>query len=101
MDDLTSFPRYQYSVFTKNGRESQVVIRNNNKEKFIEDKKWLEESLGRIEPSQTKELTSEPVATLSCLTCGADAVKKTGKKKDGSDWSGIFCQVDSAHVKWL
>lgn len=37
-----------------------------------------------------------------CSVCGAPAKKKSGYRKDGSIWEGVFCSTgDESHKVWL
>ncbi len=86
-----SYPKYQYSVFMKNGRDEQLVIRANTFEELIELKKNIDVILEKHAPAQG----------LVCKTCGAPAEERSGTSKAGKPWHGIFCSKTKEHVKWL
>lgn len=46
---LKSYPKYQYSLFLKNSREEQVVIRADNWEDFLDAKKNVDKIVGKRE----------------------------------------------------
>ena len=99
-----NFPKFQYSLFLKGNRSEQVVIRSNDWEEFKELKEKVDLIVEKVEtrteqngesqePKQNGGDKSKP-----CLTCGADAVKRSGEK-NGKKWAGWFCQ-ENEHVEW-
>ncbi len=52
-----------------------------------------------ISAPKHKAIKSEPA---TCAVCGAPATKKSGTRKDGSLWEGVFCSTgDELHKVWL
>lgn len=45
---------------------------------------------------------SVKVSPAICAACGEPATKKSGLRKDGSRWEGVFCSTgDESHKVWL
>lgn len=52
-----------------------------------------------ISAPKSKDTKSSPA---TCSICGAPATKKTGTRKDGTVWEGVFCSTgDESHKVWL
>ncbi|MDD2823423.1 MAG: hypothetical protein PHQ59_05085 [Candidatus Daviesbacteria bacterium] len=50
--------------------------------------------------SNTKKVTADSNAT--CEACGAPAKRRTGYRKNGTKWEGVFCSTgDDSHKMWL
>lgn len=97
------FPKYQYSVFMKNGRDQQIVVRSNDKAEFMTLIKDIQGIAA--EPQLTPDVEPEPVrestAGMFCMACKAPAVQKSGTK-NGNTWNAIFCSSENrTHTKWL
>lgn len=58
---MEGFPKYQYSVFLKNGRDQQLVIRANTFEELVEAKKNVDKIL-EVSEKNTETLAKEFVA---------------------------------------
>lgn len=105
MEDFT-FPRFQYSIFDKNGADAQWVVRGNNKETFLQDvaevKAIVQANLEKHNPimAATKDVNSHP-----CKVCGGETEYRTGTKvKDNGEvkeWKAYFCKVNKSHAEWL
>lgn len=55
---------------------------------------------GTTAPKENKPASQSTPAV--CEVCGAPAVKKSGTRKDGTVWEGIFCSTgDESHKVWL
>ncbi len=65
------YPRYQYSIFLKNGKDEQMVIRADSFEELVESKKNIDKILEKREPAQS--------SSQKCSMCGKDMVKRDGK----------------------
>lgn len=87
------FPKYQYSVFLKNGRDEQIVIRANTFEELLEAKKNVNKILEKVEakPEVTQSPTTQvnkPTMTVeqfenrtNCEKCGsAMGISRKGNK---------------------
>lgn len=95
-----SFPKYQYSVFLKNGRDEQLVIRSNSFEDLMEQKKNINKILEKVEG--TPEAPKEAAKTFVCSQCGGPAEYKEGiSSKTDKPWRAVFCLKDKTHVKWF
>lgn len=80
------FPKYQWSVFVKNGRDAQFVVREND---FIEFKKGIVDVLALVDAANNaKEATTQQIVTntpdmpRACPKCGnkvEHAMTKNGK----------------------
>ncbi len=70
-------------------------------QKAIVLKGWKPETSGKQE--KLNQQVAIPVAEkTTCTTCGAPATKKSGTRKDGSTWEGIFCSSgEDSHKVWL
>lgn len=100
MQNNTSYPLYQYSIFLS-GREEQLVIRADSFEELIEAKKNIDKILIKRETSVPQDATTA-VETLLCARCGLPATIKSGiSKKNGKAWSAIFCSSENkSHTVW-
>lgn len=50
-------------------------------------------------PKAKSEVKSAPAI---CATCGELATKKSGYRKDGTLWEGVFCSTgDESHKVWI
>ena len=122
------FPKYQYSVFVKNGRDGQYVVRSNSLDEFIQQigqinnlvddhvpstgkpaRVHIQETIKKLTPEE-QEMEDSLVESasgipLKCEKCGAPATSKDGTTKSGpragKPWSGIFCTEVKEHVTWL
>lgn len=99
------FPKYQYSVFLKNGRDEQIVIRANDLDEFLKAKENVNKILEKVE-QKIEEKTPAPITNsngMNCMTCGAPATQRSGvSKTKGTAYNGIFCSTDNkSHTKWL
>lgn len=97
-----SFPRFQYSIFDRNGADAQYVVRNNDWDAFIEDcelvKQIVEDNQAKQDPimAVTKDVNTHP-----CKNCGGLTEFKEGVSKAGKPWKGYFCKSQSTHVEWV
>lgn len=100
MEDM--FPRFQYSIFDKNGADAQWVVRGNEWDQFLLDveavKAKVQANLEKHNPimAATKDVNSHP-----CKTCGGMTEYKSGTSKAGKEWKGYFCKVNKDHVEWV
>ncbi len=78
-----SYPKYQYSVFLKNGRDEQIVIRTETFNDLLEAKKDVNKILEKVE-AETKQ-TTLPI-TPKCPKCGSPMVKRFKKADNTSFW---------------
>ena len=101
MED-TMFPKYQYSIFDKNGVDAQWVVRGNNWEEFLLQveavKAKVQANLEKHNPimASTQDVVSHP-----CKTCGGQTEYKSGTSKAGKEWKGYFCKQSKDHVEWV
>jgi hypothetical protein len=99
-----SYPKYQYSVFMKNGRDEQLVIRADTFEELMELKKNIDLILAkRAEPVKTANQTFACSYRLEDGSiCGAPAEYREGTSaKSGKPWKAVFCSLNKEHVRWL
>ena len=75
-----SYPRFQYSAFTKNGRDEQFVIRADSWAEFIELKKQLDTILA-------KKANLAPQAATAPQTQGLTAMCKVHNVEMKQGWS--------------
>lgn len=96
------YPKYQYSVFLKNGRDEQVVIRANDFKEFLELKANVNKILEKVEQRVETPAATTNSNGMNCMTCGQPAVQRQGVSKAGKPYNGIFCLTDNkSHTKWL
>jgi len=97
-----SYPVYQYSIFTKNGRDEQLVIRADTFEELIEAKRNIDKILEKREVAPAQP-TKPANKTFVCAKCGQVAEYREGKNDQGKEWRGIFCtdKENCKFVKWL
>jgi hypothetical protein len=65
-------------------------------------KGWQPENKSTKESFFSEKSTAEQVLQTNCAICGSPAKRKTGHRKDGSLWEGVFCSTeDKGHTQWL
>ena len=86
MEDNKGYPAYQYSVFLKNGRDEQIVIRADDFIEFMELKKNINLILDKREEETPKppETFVESLGTPECPVCKGEMIKRKGSK--GEFW---------------
>ena len=80
MDDLQSFPTFQFSFFPKGKDGEQLVIRGNNLSQFVLD---VEAIKSQFLGTTTSVTPTTPVTKKVCPTCGSEVIAgetKNGKK---------------------
>jgi hypothetical protein len=66
-----------------------------------EHKKAFAPKLAADSMSGTTSSTVAAVKT-TCAKCGADALRKSGLRKDKTQWEGVFCSTgDDTHKMWI
>jgi hypothetical protein len=108
MDDFKGYPIFQYSVFIKNGKDAQFVIRANTYDEFISAKKDLDKILNAMGAHETTESpatqTTPQAMTRPCVKEGCQGTQtyKTGiSKKTGRTWKAWMCDLSAEHTDWL
>ena len=106
-----AYPKFQWSIFVKNGRDQQFVVRANDVEEFaklIREAKGMigEEIVNPTPVAATPTVVTPEVrvntAGMFCMTCKAPAEQKSGIAKTGRPYNAIFCSSkDSTHTKWI
>ena len=76
------YPRFQYSIFLKNGRDEQLVIRTETFEDLIEAKRDIDKILDKVE---AKAYVPD-IITPKCPKCGSLMVRRTSKKTGNEFW---------------
>ena len=95
MDDNKGYPAYQYSVFLKNGRDEQIVIRADDFIEFMELKKNVDIILEKR--ATATPATSEPIKS-NIPTCPYHNKPMTLREgKFGKFWS---CSTKLADDTW-
>lgn len=104
-NDTPTYNKLQWSVFVKNGRDQQYVVRADT---IDELKKLRNEVLAIVgEDTIENQPTVKPAPTIQpsqigCATCGAPATRKSGVSKAGKPYNGVFCSTeDKTHTVWL
>jgi hypothetical protein len=101
MDDK-GYPRFQFSVFDKNGHDGQWVVRGDEWEQFLMDKEAVMEEVNKnAEKHDPISHVTADVNTHPCKTCGNSTEFKSGTSKTGKDWKGYFCKANKDHVEWV
>jgi len=59
MNDQNGFPKYQFSVFVKNGMDAQYVVRSDNKEDFEMMVEWVKSKVTHVTPTTTPPTTPQ------------------------------------------
>lgn len=55
-----------------------------------------------VEPKAPAVISGAKRLDTPCVVCSKPAEIRHGLKKDGSEWSGIFCSTgDRTHTKWM
>lgn len=103
-----AFPRFQYSIFDKNGHDAQWVVRGNDWENFLIDvtavQAKVDEGMERHDPIMA---VTKGTITHPCKQCAADGIvsdtnfKEGVKEVTGKPWAGYFCTRVKAHVTWV
>lgn len=74
-------------------------------EKAVLARGWKPETNQAQVAQKTAKVNGSKGVTVSqavCDKCGAPATKKSGYRKDGSLWEGVFCSTgDESHKIWL
>lgn len=85
-------------------------------QKHVLSRGWKPETKNGLETGGRSRLTAQQISaprdkavkasttteSVVCQVCGAVAVKKSGLRKDGTRWEGIFCSTgDESHKVWL
>jgi len=102
---MNNYPKYQYSIFLKNGRDEQIVIRAESFTELKEAKKNVNLILDKVKQTEipdTKPVGREAIATPKCPVCGMTMVKRF-KKADNSPFWGCSNYPDCKGVvpiKW-
>ena len=105
MDDK-GYPRFQFSVFDKNGHDGQWVVGGDDWEQFLLDKEAVMELVKENEEKHTDPIMAATAQVpapngLVCKVCGQPADFKSGTSKAGKPWKGVFCKSNKEHVTWL
>jgi len=102
MDDFTSFPKFQYSEFFKNGRDGQMVIRSNNWEEFKELKVKLDEIMLKHQPVKpTQTVIPEAPQNPICGTHKVPMVWKQGvSRSTGKPYGFWGCSIKNEDGTW-
>ena len=86
---MSDYPRFQFSVFTKNGRDEQFVIRADNFEEFKELKKQLDTILAKKAQTQASQAATVPIKeglTATCKTHNVEMAQGWSKTKNKPYW---------------
>jgi hypothetical protein len=104
---MKGYPKYQYSVFIKNGKDQQLVIRTETFEELVEAKKNIDMILEKSQETTEKLATefvktpavSSPEDTVMCVMHGEKMpmrISKAGNaywkhsRKVGENWESCF-----------
>lgn len=108
-----TYPKFQWSVFVKNGRDQQYVVRADTADELFEGQKQIFARIGEeaVTTTPAPTATTEAPATENtkriiyktiCKTCKAPAMQKSGVSKQGKEYNAIFCSTeDRSHTIWL
>jgi hypothetical protein len=92
MDEgMKGYPKYQYSVFLRNGRDEQIVIRSDNFDEFLTQKANVNKILDKVEqPAEGKPAPAPTAAKEPSKLCPEhgvpmfDGVSKTKTTPNGT-----------------
>lgn len=112
MNEEKGYPKFQWSIFVKNGKEQQFVIRADTIEEFKQAKQDILSLIGeavvtdipkvQIAGSVTRTSGQPGDNGMYCMTCKKPATQKQGVSKSGKPYNAIFCSTeDRSHTKWL
>ena len=112
MEDKINYPKFQWSVFVKNGRDQQYVVRADTAEELFAGQKDILAKIGEeavthkptVPYTSVPELDEAPMKPFAttCKTCKAVATQKSGISKTGKPYNAIFCSSeDRSHTVWL
>ncbi len=113
MEEQTGYPRYQWSIFVKNGKDQQFVVRANDITEFKQLLSDVKALIGEeiVNPTQVAPVVAPQAvvlapaahaAGLACNTCGQPATQKSGTNKNGKPYNAIFCSSENrTHNVWL
>ncbi len=102
-----AYPKFQYSVFLKNGRDEQLVIRADDFEELAEAKKDIDKIMGKREekPVQTSIPANKPDYAKKQMqeTCPHTTFKVYQVKKEGPNQGKWFktCATCSKFIAWV
>jgi len=97
-----NYPKYQYSVFLKNGKDAQVVVRS---DKFDEFKALIaeidQEFAHRYDNRAEKPAkTAIPSSQEDCPICHNSVWINEGTGKNGLPYKNKRCTKNKEHVVW-
>lgn len=110
MDDLQSFPTFQWSAFPHGKDGEQVVVRGNDLEQFVLNIEAVKKEFGEPTMSRTAERLVQKVENHAkvCPVCGSETVfteTKTGKKIEKcstAGWDAVNkVATGCSYIKWL
>src|SRR3989304_2068518 len=99
-----SAPRFQYSIFDRNGYDAQWVVRGDEWEQFLLD---VEAIKLKVKDNEMKHdpimAVTKTTITHPCKSCAgegtvSDTDFKNGVSSAGKPWSGYFCKRVKEHV---
>lgn len=74
------YPKYQYSIFLKNGKDEQLVIRSDSFEELVEAKKNIEKIMEKRADTVTSTVSTKDVVQDGCPHTNVTLKKSTGFK---------------------
>lgn len=98
------YPKIQWSIFIKNGKDQQIVVRADTVEEFKTLRTQVMGVIGElvVESSPVSTPATPAQTGVNCAKCGAPANRKSGTSKNGKPYNAIFCSTDDrTHTVWL
>lgn len=96
-----SYPKYQYSVFLKNGKDAQVVVRSDEFNDFKQliaeiDQEFSHRYDNRVD---SPVAATKPTTQEDCPICHNSVWINEGVK-NGKPWKNKKCTKDKTHLVW-
>ncbi|MBI2074825.1 MAG: hypothetical protein HYT83_03260 [Candidatus Levybacteria bacterium] len=89
---LAKFEEFEKAVLAKGWKPE-----NSTTTKFTANTPAFQKAEGSKNGSSTAE-----VSNATCAICQAPALRKSGQRKDGTRWEGVFCSTgEEGHKVWL
>lgn len=90
-------------LFTlRDNKVSTLIAKFDEFQNAILKRGWRPESSNFFFEGGKKQLSLGNFQKTECSKCGAVAKKKSGERKDGTIWEGVFCSTgEDSHKVWL
>lgn len=99
MEEAKSYPKYQYSVFLKNGKDAQVVVRADEFEEFKKLVEDISSEFAHRYDNRADAVPTKPSAQEDCPICHNSVWINEGEK-NGKPWKNKKCTKNKEHITW-